>query len=100
VWDDLEANEKIKVYDKGIDVSQVNTDVELRRRTLISYRTGDMFSPRLDGTEALSAAAREFVSSIKEGRAPQTDGKAGLTVVRCLAAAQKSIEAGGKWMAV
>lgn len=100
VWDDLEQNEKIKVYDTGIDVSKVNTDVEERRRTLISYRTGDMFSPRLDGTEALSAAAREFVSSIVENRAPLTDGRAGLSVVRYLAAAEKSIQAGGKWMPV
>ena len=100
VWDDLEANEKIKVYDKGIDIAQVNKDVEVRRRTLISYRTGDMYSPRLDGTEALSAAAKDFVGAIADGRKPIADGRAGLSVVRILDAAQRSIEASGKWMAV
>jgi predicted dehydrogenase len=100
VYDDLDPDSKIKVYDKGIDIRHVETDVEARRRALVSYRTGDMWSPKLDSTEALATAARDFASAIREERAPLADGAAGLEVVKVLAAAQRSLDAGGTFVEV
>ena len=91
VYDDMESNEKVKVYDKGVTV---NPSMESRNRLLASYRQGNMFAPHLDTTEALRFVAREFLSSIVESRTPLTDGAAGLRVVRLLEAAQKSIDEG------
>jgi len=96
VWDDIQTVEKLKVYDKGINVARAEApDLESRRRTLISYRTGDMWSPQLDQTEALSLAARDFACAIAERRAPTSDGEAGLDVVRALAAGQRSLDSAG-----
>lgn len=99
VYDDIETVEKIKVYDKGIDVAPT-ADVELRRHRLVSYRTGDMWSPRLEQVEALALAARDFAAAVREGREPLSDGQAGLDVVRTLAAAQRSLERGGAFVAL
>ena len=96
VYDDMQTDEKVKVYDKGIDVAPA--DLDARRGVLVSYRSGDMSSPRLDATEALGAAAREFLSSIVEHRTPLTDGAAGLDVVRILEAAQKSMDTNGQFV--
>ena len=100
VYDDLETVEKIKVYDKGIDVTRVETDVEARRRAMVSYRTGDMWSPRLDATEALALAARDFAGAIRENRPPISDGAFGLDIVRSLAAAQASMDADGRFITI
>ena len=75
-------------------------DLEARRGVLVSYRSGDMWSPRLGNTEALAAAALEFAVSIAEGRAPLTDGVAGLNVVRVLTAAQTSMDRNGQFVPV
>jgi len=93
VYDDMESNEKVKVYDKGVNVNQ---SPELRDRLLTSYRQGNMFAPHLDTTEALRLVAREFLSSIAESRPPMTDGAAGYRIVRLLEAAQKSLEMDGR----
>jgi len=93
VYDDMESNEKVKVYDKGISVNQ---SPESRNRLLTSYRKGNMFAPHLDTTEALRLVAREFLSSIAENRTPMTDGAAGYRVVRLLEAAQKSMDENGR----
>ncbi len=98
VYDDLQTDEKVKVYDKGVDVAPA--DLEARRGVLVSYRSGDMWSPRLGNTEALAAAALEFAVSIAEGRAPLTDGVAGLNVVRVLTAAQTSMDRNGQFVPV
>jgi predicted dehydrogenase len=100
VYDDVEMVEKIKVYDKGIDVARDSTDFEARRRLLINYRSGDMWSPRLDNTEALAQAARDFATAITEHRDPITSGEAGLEVVRILAAAQRSLEQNGAFVKI
>lgn len=100
VWDDLDPSTKIKVFDKGIDISRPSADAEARRRALIAYRSGDMWSPRIDQTEALAVAARDFVRAITEGTAPLVDGEAGLDVVRVLAAAQRSLDRGGAFVTV
>ena len=93
VYDDMESNEKVKVYDKGISV---NPSAESRTRLLASYRKGNMFAPHLDTTEALRLVAREFLNSIAENRTPMTDGLAGYRVVRLLESAQRSMEMNGK----
>lgn len=88
VYDDMEPSEKVKVYDKGVEV----TGKEQVWETLVQYRTGDMCAPKIDQTEALSRMMREFVDSIREGRAPLTDGHAGRTVVAVLEAADRSLK--------
>jgi predicted dehydrogenase len=92
VYDDTDPSEKIKVYDKGIDV----TTREGVYDTLVQYRTGDMLSPKLDQTEALAAGTRHFIDCILNGKKPDTDGQAGLNVVRVLEASGESIKNGGR----
>ena len=92
VYDDVEPTDKIRVYDKGI---VINGSPERRYQTLVGYRTGDVLIPKIDTTEALQRVAQEFVASVKENRAPLTDGAAGYRVVCLLEAAQKSLEANG-----
>ncbi len=93
VYDDLEPSEKIKVYDKGISV---NANGDSAYQLLIGYRSGDMWAPHLDMTEALRTEALHFISGI-EDRAPiTTDGEAGLRVVRILEAATQSMADRGR----
>ena len=93
VWNDLEQDEKIKIYNKGITVKK-NEETE-RNRLLVSYRTGDMYAPQFDDTEALFSMVKEFAACIDENRPALTDGEAGLRVLRILEATQRSIRAGG-----
>jgi len=95
VYDDVEPTDKVRVYDKGI---VINGSPEKRYQTLIGYRTGDLLIPKIDATEALQRVAGEFTSSIRESRAPLTDGVAGYRVVCLLEAAQKSLENNGREM--
>jgi len=88
VYDALEPIETVKIYDKGIDIKTA----EEIYRTLISYRTGDMYSPKIEATEALQLEARHFIDCIENGTTPETDGKAGLRVVKILEAASESIK--------
>ena len=96
LYDDIEPTEKVRVYDKGVTANRV-ADREAAYQTLVSYRTGDVWAPKLDTTEALRYIVAEFLDSIRTGRAPLTDGHAGLRVVRLLEAAQKSIKCGGQF---
>ena len=98
VYDDIEPTEKVRVYDKGVTTNRIesDTDKEAAYRTLVSYRTGDVWVPKLDSTEALAHVSAEFLESIIDKRAPLTDGSAGLRVVRLLEAAQESINQGGR----
>lgn len=93
VWNDLDQAEQIKVYDKGIEVKQ--GEREKKERLLVSYRSGDMYAPRIDQIEALSLMVKEFADSIEENRPALTDGKAGLRVLKVLEAAERSIKADG-----
>ena len=93
VWNDLEQDEKIKIYNKGITVKK-NEETE-RNRLLVSYRTGDMYAPQFDDTEALFSMVKEFAACIDENRPALTDGEAGLRALRILEATQRSIRAGG-----
>jgi predicted dehydrogenase len=98
VYDDIEPTEKVRVYDKGVTTNRIesDSDKEAAYQTLVSYRTGDVWVPKLDSTEALSYVSAEFLDAIAGKRAPLTDGAAGLRVVRLLEAAQESINQGGK----
>ncbi|PYS24670.1 MAG: oxidoreductase [Acidobacteria bacterium] len=96
LYDDIEPTEKVRVYDKGVTANRV-ADREAAYQTLVSYRTGDVWAPKLDTTEALRYVVAEFLDSIRTSRAPLTDGPAGLRVVRLLEAAQKSIKCGGQF---
>ena len=96
LYDDIEPTEKVRIYDKGVTTNRVGADREADYQTLVSYRTGDVWAPKLDSTEALRHVVAEFLASIREGRRPLTDGQAGLRVVRLLEAAQQSIKNGGQ----
>jgi predicted dehydrogenase len=87
VWNDLEADEKVKVYDRGVDV----TNREGVYERLVNYRSGDMWAPQLDQVEALRQELLYFVECISNGKAPFNDGCAGLRVVKMLEAATKSL---------
>ena len=96
LYDDIEPTEKVRIYDKGVTTNRVGPDREADYQTLVSYRTGDVWAPKLDSTEALRHVVSEFLESIRTGRQPLTDGQAGLRVVRLLEAAQESIKNGGR----
>jgi predicted dehydrogenase len=96
LYDDIEPTEKVRVYDKGVTTNRVGADREADYQTLVSYRTGDVWAPKLDSAEALRYVVAEFLDSIRASRPPLTDGQAGLRVVRVLAAAQESIKNGGQ----
>jgi predicted dehydrogenase len=90
VYDDIEPSEKVKVYDRGISLTSGNSS-ESVYQMLISYRTGDMWAPNLDMTEALRTELRHFVRVIQHAQRPLTDGASGLRVVRILEAASRSM---------
>jgi predicted dehydrogenase len=92
VYDDMEPSEKIKVYDKGVEL----TRPEEIWQTLVSYRTGDMHAPRLDGGEALAAMAKDFLSCMAEGGEPLSGPAHALRVTRVLEAAELSLRQGGR----
>ena len=93
LYDDLEPSEKIKVYDKGITL---NGSKENLYNTMVGYRTGDMWAPRLEMTEALRVEAQHFARCITQGERSLSDGHAGLRVVRILEAANRSLSEGGR----
>ncbi len=88
VYDDVQGVEKVKIYDQGVD--KLESD-ELRR----SYRAGDIHSPRVPMTEALQVEMRHFIECVRDGTKPRSDGEAGLTVVRVLELAMRSLRSGG-----
>ena len=94
VYDDLEPSEKVKVYDKGITVNDDHSETGYHLR--IGYRTGDMWAPQLDLTEALRNEASELIAAIEGNRSPLTDGEAGFRVVQILEAASQSLAQRGR----
>jgi predicted dehydrogenase len=88
VWNDLSSDEKIKVYDKGVDVTTKKSVYDL----LISYRSGEMWAPKISQKEALARETEYFIECIEKNETPFNDGKAGLEVVRMLEAANQSLE--------
>ncbi len=98
VWDDLDADEKIKIYDRGVEF---NNGKGVYSKTgihdlLISYRSGDVYCPKLDNVEALRAEVAYFIKCLETSAEPFNNGTAGLQVVRILEAADRSIKNGGQ----
>ena len=91
VWNDLEADEKVKVYDKGVDITNREGVYEL----LVNYRSGDMWAPQLEQVEALRQELSYFVDCISSGQDPSNNGCAGLRVVKMLEAASESLSKRG-----
>jgi predicted dehydrogenase len=96
VWNDLEADEKIKIYDKGVNITNGQGVYDL----LVSYRSGDVWAPKCDQTEALTVELKYFIDCILNDRTPLNDGTAGLRVVRLLDAAQRSLKDRGRIVAL
>jgi predicted dehydrogenase len=101
VWNDLEADEKIRVYDKGLQLdnghgnggeASGNGLYEL----LVSYRSGDMWAPRIERTEALTVELGYFIDCLVKNQTPVNDGVAGARVVKMLEAADRSLHERGK----
>jgi len=96
VYDDVEPSEKIKVYDKGITVTNgLGNGMEPAHDLLVGYRAGDMMAPQISLTEALRVEAQHFVECIRTGRRPLTDGWSGLRVIQVLEAAERSLADSG-----
>jgi predicted dehydrogenase len=91
VWNDLEVDEKIKIYDKGVKVTSREGLYDL----LVHYRSGDMWAPQIEQVEALTRELSYFVDCIANDKTPVNDGEAGLRVVRMLEAANESIRKRG-----
>jgi predicted dehydrogenase len=92
VWNDLDPDVKIRVYDKGVKVTNKEGVYDL----LVSYRSGDMWAPRLDQTEALKLLVDHFIDCVSNGARPINDGVAGLRVVKMLQAADRSLKKKGE----
>ncbi len=96
MFDDMENSEKIKVYDSGIEIE----NQESIYNALVQYRIGDMYSPKVSQTEALSLAVKEFIDAIQQNRNPITSGVEGMKVVKILEASEESIKQKGKLIAL
>src|SRR5467141_2604734 len=92
VWNDLEADEKIKVYDKGVQMTNGRGVYDL----LVSYRSGDVCAPKIEQAEALKVELEYFVDCILNDRTPFNDGAAGLRVVKILEAVDQSLQGRGR----
>jgi predicted dehydrogenase len=93
MWNDLEADEKLRIYDKGVSMS---TNPSNLHQLLVSYRSGDMWAPQVEQVEALRAETAYFIKCIEGNSKPFNDGEAGLRVVRILEAADRSIRSRGE----
>jgi len=95
VWDDLNPQQRVSVYDRGVDLALQSKATADARASNVSYRLGDTWSPALPEREALADVAAEFAASIREGRPARTSGEAGLRVLSVLEAARGSLAAAG-----
>jgi predicted dehydrogenase len=80
VYDDTSADEKVKIYDCGVQLPEPQSFGEFQ----LTYRLGDMHAPRLSNAEPLLVEVEQFVRSIETGEAPPTDGRFGTDVVKVL----------------
>jgi predicted dehydrogenase len=92
IYDDMEPSEKLKVYDKGVNIAAPSGPDDVYSQ-LVSYRSGDMRAPKIDGREALAFEAEHILSCVRTGSRPIADGAAGVRVVRIVEAAQTSLDA-------
>ena len=93
LYDDTKVDEKIKIFDKGVELIK---DPENFGEYQLTYRTGNIISPFLKTDEPLKLAVKHFIDSISNNFKPKTDGYCGLRVVRAVEAAEKSSENGGE----
>ena len=96
VYDDLSPDERIKIYDKGLVLK--DGPMADSHQILAGYRIGDLYTPNIDSTEALRRETGHFLDCIRDRRTPESDGSAGLRIVKILAAAQESLAASGSWI--
>ncbi|MBJ6725348.1 Gfo/Idh/MocA family protein [Geomesophilobacter sediminis] len=94
VWNDLVSDEKIRIYDRGVDNG--HADATPVHPAQMSYRSGDMWAPKVEECEALRREAEYFVDCIDNNRKPFNDGRTGLDVVRMIEATVKSLKMGGE----
>src|SRR2546428_6199090 len=92
VWNDLEADEKLKIYDKGVQMASGQGLYEL----MVSYRSGDMWAPRVEQAEALKVELGYFIECVTKGQTPINDGVAGLRVIKLLEPADRSLAQRGR----
>ncbi len=92
VWNDLVADEKIRIYDRGVEID----DKEKSYYARVNYRSGDIWVPRLEQSEALRTEAKYFIECINSGLTPLNDGVAGLRIVRMIEAIATSLKGGGE----
>lgn len=90
VYDDLEPVEKVKIFDRGVD-RQPASFGEFQ----LTYRSGDILSPRLDTTEPLHLECQHFLDCIRSGRTPDASPQSGVDVVRVIQAAERSLRCQG-----
>lgn len=88
LYDDNNPSEKIKVYDKGVDLTPTKEELY---HIKVQYRIGDMYAPKLDESEALALEVEHFAACIQTGEEPLTGGQAGLEVVKVLVASKESL---------
>jgi predicted dehydrogenase len=88
LYDDTEPSEKIKIYDKGVQLDYTKEDLY---RINVQYRVGDMWAPKLEDHEALSLEVQHFAECIMQGHEPLTNGHSGLEVIKVLVASQQSL---------
>ena len=87
-WNDLEQEETIKIYDKGVEIKSQDGVYDL----LAEYRTGNMVSPNIQHVEALKLEVSYFAECIKNSKKPHNDAVAGLNVVKLLEASDQSLK--------
>ena len=92
VYDDMDMSEKVKIYDSG---AKLCNDPEHIRRTMVEYRTGDMYAPKLDKTEALAEECRHFIACIRDGATPISGALLATQIVGVIEAADRSLRLGG-----
>lgn len=99
VYDDLDMDEKVRVYDKGITLSDQAGEEKKSVYKMVAYRrTGDLWAPKLRMTEALEVEARHFLACVRGEETPISDGRSGLRMVEMLEAATRSLQQGGVWV--
>jgi predicted dehydrogenase len=92
LYDDNQPSEKIKVYDKGVEIDFTKEELY---QIQVQYRVGDMYAPKLEDHEALALETQHFVECLNKGREPETNGTAGLEVVKVLVASEQSLKMKG-----
>ena len=92
LWDDNNPSEKIKIYDKGVELFDSKEDLYHLK---VQYRVGDMYAPKIKETEALSLETEHFADCILNDKTPVTDGISGLEVVKVLVASKESLKQRG-----